>query len=59
METLADGRHVIFVPGVPRALVGALHIFAPDRVQFLDMSISKTLDALSRLGVGLREMWPK
>jgi hypothetical protein len=26
METLSDGRHLVFVPGVPRALVGALHI---------------------------------
>src|SRR5262249_36573821 len=33
METLSDGRHVVFIPGVPRALVGTLHILAADRVQ--------------------------
>ncbi len=59
METLADGRHVVFIPGVPRALVGTLHIVPADRVQILAMSVSASLDALGRLGVGLRESWPK
>jgi uncharacterized membrane protein len=59
METLADGRHVVFVPGVPSALVGTLHIFAADRVQMLDMSVSAALDVLSRLGIGLSDAWPK
>lgn len=57
METLADGRQVVFVPGVPRALVGTLHILATDRVQLLDMSVSTALDVLSRLGIGLRQTW--
>ena len=59
METLSDGRHVVFVPGVPRALVGTLHIIAADRVLVLTMSVAAALDALGRLGVGLRETWPK
>lgn len=58
METLADGRHVVFVPGVPKALIGTLHIIAVDRVQLLDLSIPSALDVLGRLGVGLREKWP-
>jgi uncharacterized membrane protein len=57
METLTDGRHVVFIPGVPRALVGTLHIIAADRVHVLAMSISTALDTLGRLGVGLRETW--
>ena len=57
METLADGRQLVFVPGVPRALVGTLHILAADRVQVLDMPVSTALDILSRLGIGLREAW--
>jgi uncharacterized membrane protein len=57
METLADGRHLVFLPGVPRALVGTLHIVAPDRVQVLAMSVSAALDTLGRLGVGLRQTW--
>jgi uncharacterized membrane protein len=56
METLADGRRIVFVPGVPRALVGTLHVVAPDRVQVLDMPVSRALDVLGRLGVGLQEI---
>jgi uncharacterized membrane protein len=59
MDTLDDGRHVVFIPGVPRALVGTLHIIAADRMQALDIPISTALDILGRLGVGLREKWPR
>jgi uncharacterized membrane protein len=59
MDTLDDGRHVVFVPGVPRALVGTLHIVAAERTQVLDISIATALDVLGRLGVGLREKWPR
>ena len=57
METLPDGRHVVFIPGVPKALVGTLHIVAAERVQFMAISVTAALDALSRLGVGLGETW--
>lgn len=56
-DTLADGRHVVFVPGVPKALVGTLHIMTADRVQLLDLSIPSALEVLGRLGVGLGETW--
>lgn len=59
MELLADGRHVVFIPGVPRALVGTMHIVAAERVQVLSMSVSAALDVLSRLGVGMQEGWAK
>jgi uncharacterized membrane protein len=59
METLPDCRHVVFIPGVPKALVGTLHIIAPERVQNMTMSVTAALDALGRLGVGLRETWSK
>jgi hypothetical protein len=49
------GRHVVFIPGVPKALARTLHIIAPERVQNLTMSVTAALDALGRLGVGLRE----
>jgi uncharacterized membrane protein len=59
LDTLPDGRLVVFIPGVPRALVGTLHIVAADRVQVLALSVSAALDALSRLGIGLAEAWPQ
>jgi uncharacterized membrane protein len=55
MESLADGRHVVFIPGVPGALVGTLHVVAADRVEMLQMSVREALEALGRLGVGFRE----
>ena len=59
LETLADGRSVVFIPGVPRALVGTLHIVPAERVQVLAMSVSAAMDILSRLGVGMQEAWAK
>ena len=57
-DTLPDGLHVVFVPGVPGALVGTLHLVSPDRVREVDVPVSAAMDALGRLGVGLREVWP-
>jgi uncharacterized membrane protein len=59
METMADGRHVVFVPSVPKALVGTLHVCAADQVQVLAMTVSAALDILSCLGNGLGEAWAK
>jgi uncharacterized membrane protein len=59
MDTLVDGRLVVFIPSVPKALVGTLHILGPDQVHVLALSVSAALDAVGRLGVGLRETWPK
>lgn len=59
MDTLPDGRHVVFIPGVPRALVGSLHFLSPDRVEFASISIPAALDILGRLGAGVSESWPK
>ncbi len=59
METFVDGRHLVFVPGVPRALIGTLHILEASRVQVLAMSVSSALDILSRLGVGFGQAWAK
>lgn len=59
MDTLPDGRHVVFIPGVPRALVGSLHILSADRIEVVAISIPAALDILGRLGAGISESWPK
>src|SRR5260370_35367193 len=46
METLTDGRRVVFVPGVPKALGGTLHIIAEDPVPGPAVSVSAALDVL-------------
>ena len=58
MDTLPDGRRVVFLPDVPNAMTGSLHIFAPDRVEELALPISTALSTLGRLGIGLSEKWP-
>jgi hypothetical protein len=45
--------------GVPKALVGTLHVIAAERVEILAMSVSAALDVLSRLGVGFAETLSK
>jgi uncharacterized membrane protein len=59
METLADGRHAVFVPNVPNALAGQLHICTTDQVHVLAMSVSTALDVFSCLGNGLRATWSR
>jgi uncharacterized membrane protein len=59
METLVDGRHVVFVPGVPRTSEGTLHIVETDLVQVLAMPVSSALDVLEQLGIGVCKVWPK
>jgi uncharacterized membrane protein len=59
METLPDGRQVVFIPWVPKAIVGTLHIVEANQVHSVAMSVSAALDGIGRLGVGLRETWPK
>lgn len=36
-------------------MVGTLHIVAPERIEFMAMVVPAALDALGRLGVGLKE----
>src|SRR5262245_19237077 len=59
METLPDGRLVVFIPAVPNVFAGSLHIVAADRVEVLAIPIAKALDVLGKLGVGLAAKWPR
>jgi uncharacterized membrane protein len=56
MDEFADGRLLVFVPSSPAPMSGAIYIFAPDRVQFLDVPLLSFMKALSSWGLGLREM---
>lgn len=50
MNRLEGGRVVVFIPGVPNAFAGTLHIMDPDRVQPLTISIRAAIDCLNQLG---------
>lgn len=56
MEAFSDGRLLVFVPGSPAPMSGAIYVFTPDRVTFLDVPLLVFLRAISSWGIGLREM---
>ena len=56
MEELADGRLVVFVPGTPAPMSGALYVFTPDKVTYLDVPLLTFMKAISSWGFGLREI---
>jgi len=56
MDELADGRLLVFVPGSPAPMSGAIYIFTPDKVTYLDVPLLPFLKAISSWGLGLREI---
>jgi uncharacterized membrane protein len=56
MDRFADGRLLVFVPGSPAPMSGALYIFTPDKVTFLDAPLLPFMKAISSWGLGLRDI---
>ena len=56
MDRLADGRLLVFVPGSPAVMSGAIYIFSPDRVQAVDVPLMPFVRAVSSWGLGMREL---
>ncbi|MBR0649619.1 hypothetical protein GXW78_08100 [Roseomonas terrae] len=56
MDEFADGRLLVFVPGAPAPMSGALYIFTPDRVKLLDIPLLPFLKAISSWGLGLNTL---
>jgi len=56
MDEFADGRLVVFVPGSPAPMSGAIYIFTPDKVTFLDVPLMQFMKAISSWGLGLKEI---
>lgn len=57
VETLADGRHVVFVPSSPAVTLGHTYLVSPERVRLLDTSITPVVNAISQWGVGAGELF--
>src|SRR5262245_29434474 len=47
MDEFADGRLLVFVPGSPAPMSGALYIFTPDKVTYLDVPLLPFMKAVS------------
>jgi uncharacterized membrane protein len=56
MDTFADGRLLVFVPGTPAPMSGALYIFTPDKVTYVDVPLLSFIKAISSWGLGLRDI---
>jgi uncharacterized membrane protein len=56
MDELADGRLLVFVPGSPAPMSGAIYIFTPDKVVLLDVPLLTFMKAISSWGLGLKEL---
>ena len=57
METLADGRHVVFVPTSPAITFGHTYIVPPERVTILDAALTTVVNALTQWGAGAQEIY--
>ena len=57
METLEDGRHIIFIPSSPAVTIGHTYIVPPERVTILDTSVSTVVNALTQWGAGAQEIY--
>jgi hypothetical protein len=56
MDELADGRLVVFVPASPAPMSGAVYVFAPDKVTYLNVPLLPFLKVISSWGLGLSEI---
>jgi uncharacterized membrane protein len=56
MDEFADGRLLVFVPGSPAPMSGAIYNFTPDKVVLLDVPLLSFMKAIASWGLGLREM---
>lgn len=57
METLPDGRCVIFIPGTPAITLGQTYILPSERVKLLGIPISLIANSLSQWGVGTKDIY--
>jgi uncharacterized membrane protein len=56
VDEFADGRLLVFVPGSPAPMSGAIYVFTPDKVTLLDVLLLPFLKSISSWGLGLREL---
>ena len=54
MDEFADGRLLVFVPGSPAPMSGAIYIFTPDKVVPLDAPVLGFAQSITSWGLGLR-----
>lgn len=53
MDIAADGKHIVYVPGVPSPWSGSLAIVSPERVEHLATPLREVIERLQRMGLGM------
>lgn len=56
MREFADGRLVVFVPGAPAPMAGAIYVFQAAKVTLLNVPLLPFLRSISSWGLGLVEL---
>ncbi len=56
VEKHEDGKFTIFVSSSPTPMAGSIIILPPDRVHFVDISLAKAMNCITRWGEGTSEM---
>jgi uncharacterized membrane protein len=56
IEEHADGRYTVFVPSVPTPFAGAVYVLTPDRVHPVNVAFTEALKAVSRWGMGCKDL---
>jgi len=59
MDTLADGRQMIFLPDVPTPWSGTLVLMLPDRISPLPFTTKEAIDCLRQLGANSSKLLGK
>ena len=56
IEQHADGRYTVFVPSVPTPFAGSVYVLTADRVHPLNVAFTQALRAVSRWGMGCKDL---
>ena len=59
IETLPDGRCVVFIPSAPVATVGNVYIVGSEKVTPVDGSVADTLTAVTQWGVDTKDLYKR
>ena len=57
METLEDGRHIVFIPSSPTITFGHTYIVPAERVVILNTSVTNVVNVLTQWGAGAGEIY--
>ncbi|WP_279244855.1 hypothetical protein [Candidatus Litorirhabdus singularis] len=57
METLPDGRCVVFIPSAPAVTLGQAYIVAAERVRMLDVPITTVVNTVTQWGAGAGDIY--